>query len=55
MAHVPYCPTEAEEDKPPRETVDAGFCVLPYEAKPSTYEPYIFVNPPMVRESYITN
>ncbi|WFW59556.1 PAAR domain-containing protein [Citrobacter freundii] len=46
MAHGPYCPTEAEEDKPPRETVDAGFCVLPYEAKPSTYEPYIFVNPP---------
>ncbi|MDM2877939.1 PAAR domain-containing protein [Citrobacter sp. Cpo040] len=51
MAPGPYCP--GEEDKPPREPVDGGFCVLPYESKPSTYEPYIFVNPPEgTRELY---
>jgi uncharacterized Zn-binding protein involved in type VI secretion len=51
MAPGPYCPVE--EYKPPREPVDAGFCVLPYEAKPSTYEPYIFVTPPEgTRELY---
>ncbi|HDS4874506.1 TPA: PAAR domain-containing protein, partial [Citrobacter koseri] len=42
-----------EEEKSPREPVDAGFCVLPYEATPSSYEPYIFINPPEgTRELY---
>lgn len=51
MAPGPYCP--GEEDEAPREPVDGGFCVLPYESKPSTYEPYIFVNPPEgTRELY---
>ncbi|HCL5347917.1 TPA: hypothetical protein N3A45_001060 [Salmonella enterica subsp. salamae serovar [1],40:z35:e,n,x,z15] len=41
------CPVE---DRTP---VDAGFCVLPYEVKPSTYETYIFANPPKgTRELY---
>jgi len=43
-------PVKEEEQ---REPVDAGFCVLPYEATPSTYESYIFVNPPEgTRELY---
>lgn len=42
-----------EEEKSPREPVDAGFCVLSYEATPSSYEPYIFINPPEgTRELY---
>ncbi|MES0531993.1 hypothetical protein [Citrobacter portucalensis] len=40
----PSCPVE--EDKPPREPVDAGFCVLPYEATPSSFESRFFINPP---------
>lgn len=35
-----------EEEKPPREPVDAGFCVLPYGSTPSSYEPWFFINPP---------
>lgn len=53
MAPGPSCPVEADE--PSREPVDAGFCVLPYGATPSSYESWFFINPPMVRESYITN
>ncbi|POT58475.1 PAAR domain-containing protein [Citrobacter amalonaticus] len=35
-----------DDEKPPREPVDAGFCVLPYEATPSSYESWFFNNPP---------
>ncbi|HCB2269640.1 TPA: PAAR domain-containing protein [Citrobacter koseri] len=41
---VPSSP--AEEEKSPREPVDAGFCVLPYEATPLSYESLFFINPP---------
>lgn len=44
MAPGSSCPVE--EDEPSREPVDAGFCVLPYGSTPSSYEQYIFVNPP---------
>ncbi|MDM3224809.1 hypothetical protein OGV71_24260 [Citrobacter sp. Cf088] len=40
----PSCPVE--EDKSSREPVDAGFCVLPYEATPSSFESRFFINPP---------
>lgn len=35
-------PTPKEE---PRSPVDAGFCVLPYEATPASYELWFFTNP----------
>lgn len=42
-----------EEKEPPHEPVDAGFCVLPYEATPSSYESWFFINPPAgTRELY---
>ncbi|EJH2658238.1 PAAR domain-containing protein [Salmonella enterica] len=44
MAPGPSCPVEADE--PSREPVDAGFCVLPYGATPSSYESWFFINPP---------
>ena len=48
----PIYPVPVKEEEQ-REPVDAGFCVLPYEATPSTYESYIFVNPPEgTRELY---
>ncbi|MCF2473438.1 PAAR domain-containing protein [Citrobacter braakii] len=51
MAPGSSCPVE--EDEPSREPVDAGFCVLPYGSTPSSYEQYIFVNPPEgTRELY---
>lgn len=55
MRPGPSCPVEEDEDEdePSREPVDAGFCVLPYGATPSSYEPYIFINPPEgTRELY---
>ncbi|HDR2755049.1 TPA: PAAR domain-containing protein [Enterobacter asburiae] len=40
-------PAEAPtEPKKEREPVDAGFCVLPYGATPSSYELYLFTTPP---------
>lgn len=51
MAPGSSCPVE--EGEPSREPVDAGFCVLPYGSTPSSYEQYIFVNPPEgTRELY---
>ncbi|EOQ49199.1 TPA: PAAR domain-containing protein [Citrobacter braakii] len=51
MAPGSSCPVE--EDEPSCEPVDAGFCVLPYGSTPSSYEQYIFVNPPEgTRELY---
>lgn len=43
---VPRHSCPVEEDKPSREPVDAGFCVLPYEATPSSFESRFFINPP---------
>lgn len=43
---VPRHSCPVEEDKPSREPVDAGFCVLPYEATPSSFEYRFFINPP---------
>ena len=43
---VPGSSCPVEEDKPSREPVDAGFCVLPYEATPSSFESRFFINPP---------
>ncbi|MCY0775094.1 PAAR domain-containing protein [Enterobacter cloacae complex sp. 2022EL-00788] len=43
-------PTVRQEE---REPADAGFCVLPYGATPSSYEPYLFTTPPAgARELY---
>ncbi|EMB3198133.1 PAAR domain-containing protein [Salmonella enterica] len=51
VALGPSCPVK--EDKLPRAPVDAGFCVLPYGATPSSYEPWFFINPPAgTRELY---
>lgn len=44
VALRPSCPVE--EDTSPREPVDAGFCILPYEATPSSFENLFFINPP---------
>lgn len=41
-APVVPLPTPKEE---PRSPVDAGFCVLSYEATPASYEPWFFTNP----------
>ncbi|WP_233592842.1 hypothetical protein [Citrobacter braakii] len=46
LAVVPRHSCPVEEDKPSREPVDAGFCVLPYEATPSSFESSFFINPP---------
>ncbi|HGY1201754.1 hypothetical protein NFJ49_04535 [Citrobacter braakii] len=43
---VPRHSCPVEEDKPSREPVDAGFCVLPYDATPSSFESRFFINPP---------
>ncbi|WP_252181439.1 hypothetical protein [Citrobacter sp. wls620] len=43
---VPRHSCPVEEDKPSREPVDAGFCVLPYDASPSSFESRFFINPP---------
>ncbi|WP_233620971.1 hypothetical protein [Citrobacter braakii] len=43
---VPRHSCPVEEDKPSREPVDAGFCVLPYGATPSSFESRFFINPP---------
>ena len=42
-APTPVPPVVPKEEQ--RVTVDAGFCVLPYGATPSSYEPWFFINP----------
>lgn len=34
-----------EEEESPREPVDAGFCIVPWNGTPAAYEPYLFQNP----------
>lgn len=53
VALRPSCPVE--EDTSPREPVDAGFCILPYEGTPSSFENLFSLILRMVLVSYTTS
>lgn len=43
----PKSSTPVEEGKQPRESVDAGFCVLKDGTTPASYESWLFIDPPV--------
>ncbi len=50
----PISPVPMKE-KEQRESVDAGYCILPYGSHTRAYDPYLFLNPPNgVRELYLS-
>lgn len=53
LAKVEVTPQFKEKVNSPPAPVDAGFCVLPFGARPASYEPWFFINPPAgTRELY---